>query len=55
MGFISKIKVYETFCIFIFKFLQLLALAGIELWRGLSPSGRFLIRLYLAPMLIKNA
>jgi hypothetical protein len=36
MGFISKIKVYETFCIFIFKFLQLLALVGIELWRGLS-------------------
>ena len=37
MGFISVIKVYETFCILIFKFLQLLALVGIELWRGLSP------------------
>ncbi|MDR0686709.1 MAG: hypothetical protein LBF79_04565, partial [Dysgonamonadaceae bacterium] len=37
MGFISVIKVYETFCILIFKFLQLIALVGIELRRGLSP------------------
>lgn len=37
MRFISIIKVYESFCILIFKFLQLLALIGIELRRGLSP------------------
>jgi len=37
MRFISVIKFYETFCILIFKFLQLLAFVGIELRRGLSP------------------
>lgn len=37
MGFISVIKIYETSCILIFKFLKLLALVRIELRRGLSP------------------
>jgi hypothetical protein len=37
MGFISVIKVYETFRVLIFKFLQLLALVRIELRRRLSP------------------
>lgn len=37
MGFIPLIKVYKTFRMFIFKFLQLPALVGIELRRGLSP------------------
>jgi len=35
MGFIPVIKIYETFRMFIFKFLQLLALVGVELRRGL--------------------
>ena len=37
MGFIPVVKVYETLRTFIFKFLQLLALVGVELRRGLSP------------------
>jgi hypothetical protein len=53
MGFISVIKVYETFRMLIFKFLQLLAPVRVELGRGF-PSGRFPIRPYLAPMPVKN-
>jgi hypothetical protein len=37
MGLIPVIKVYEALRMFIFKFLQLLALVGVELRRGLSP------------------
>ena len=37
MGFIPVIKVYEAMGMFIFRFLQLLALVGVELRRGLSP------------------
>lgn len=37
MGFIPVVKVYEALRMFIFKFLQLLALVGVELRRGLSP------------------
>jgi hypothetical protein len=37
MGWISIIKVYETFCILILNLLRLLALVRIELRRGLSP------------------
>lgn len=37
MRLISVIKIYNTFCLLIFKFFQLLALVGVELRRGLSP------------------
>ncbi len=53
MTLITIVKVYETVLLLLYEFLQLLALVGIELRRG-STLGRFLIRLYLAPMRIKS-
>ncbi len=53
VAFIGIIECNVAFICLSFKFLQLLGLVFIELRRGYS-LGRFLIRLYLAPMLIKN-
>ena len=53
MAFIGVIEVYLAVYVQMFKFLQLLGLIRIELRRG-TPLGRFLIRLYLAPRLIKT-
>lgn len=53
MAFVSKIKIDLAISFQLFKFLQLLSLVLVELREG-TPLGRFLIRLYLAPMLIKN-
>ena len=58
MALVSIVKVYLPVFSFVFKFLQLLGLVLVELRRGFSPwtfsLDVFLIRLYLAPMLIKN-
>lgn len=40
MTLITIVKVYETVLFLLYEFLQLLALVGIELWRG-SPLGTF--------------
>ena len=53
MAFIGVIEVYFAFSVQMFKFLQLLGL--IQSCGEGTPLGRFLIRLYLAPRLIKNA
>jgi hypothetical protein len=53
MALISTVKGNTTFIFLSFKFLQLLEFILVDLRRGNSP-WRFLIRLYLAPMLIKN-
>lgn len=53
MTLISIVKINKAIFLLLYEFLQLLGLIHIELRRGF-PFGRFLIRLYLAPMRIKK-